>query len=79
MKHQLFEKQAEEYKNEVLPNVNTFAIEMSEAAHLYKYIKGSGKLFNITDFGVSGKASDVIRHFGFTTDNLVEKIKKQIK
>jgi len=75
----LFEKQTEEYKNEVLPNVNTFAIEMSEAAHLYKYIKGSGKLFNITDFGVSGKASDVIRHFGFTTDNLVEQIKKQIK
>ncbi len=70
----LFEKQSDEYKKEVLPNVDTFAIEMSEAAHMYKYIKGNGKLFNINRFGVSGKAKDVIEYFGFTTKNIKEQI-----
>ena len=70
----LFEKQPDEYKNEVLPNVDTFAVEMSEAAHMYKYIKGLGKLYNINEFGVSGKASDVINHFGFTVEKLTQDI-----
>ncbi len=72
----LFEKQNEEYKQTVLPNVNTFAVEMSDAAHMYKYIKGTGKLLNINTFGVSAKASDVFSHFGFTVQNIKNKIKE---
>ena len=76
----LFEKQSNEYKEALLPNnVDTFALEMSEAAHLYKYIKGKGKLFNINEFGVSGKASDVIKYFGFTKENITNQVLKQIK
>lgn len=75
----LFEKQNEEYKEEVLPNVSTFAIEMSEAAHMYKYIKGNGRLYNINTFGVSAKASDVFKHFGFTVENIKNRIKEDLQ
>lgn len=75
----LFEKQSNEYKKTVLPNVSTFAIEMSEAAHMYKYVQGNGELYNINQFGVSGKASDVINHFGFTVSNLANKIKNNLR
>ena len=74
----LFEKQDKEYKEKVIPNnTNVFAIEMSEAAHYYKYVKGKGELFNINVFGESGKAQDVINYFGFTKENIVSKILKK--
>ena len=76
----LFEKQTEEYKKEVLPeNTNVFALEMSEAAHYYKYINGKGELFNITTFGESGKANDVIEYFGFTKEKISEKMLNKLK
>ena len=76
----LFEKQTEEYKKEVLPeNTNVFAIEMSEAAHYYKYVSGKGELFNIITFGESGKANDVIEYFGFTKEKISEKMLNKLK
>ena len=50
---------------------------MGEAAHFYKYLNG-GKLLNVTEFGASGKANDVIKHFGFTVENVVKAVKENI-
>lgn len=71
----LFEKQCEEYKKSVIPaGSDVFAMEMSEAAHYYKYVNGKGELFNISTFGESGKANDVIEYFGFTTEKIAKRI-----
>ena len=68
----LFDKQSAEYKEEVLPKFvsRKLAIEMGEANHYYKYVGTFGKVFLLDQFGVSGKASDVIKHFEFTADNI---------
>ena len=74
----LFDKQKEEYILEVLPKDKfILGLEMSDATHFYKYLNG-GKLLNISEFGMSGKASDVINHFGFTVENVVKTIKENI-
>lgn len=75
----LFDKMPDEYKEEVLPKgVFTIALEMSDAAHMYKYVRG-GVVYNIDTFGLSGKASDVITYFGFTTSDVKKEIKAHIK
>ncbi|MBP5407840.1 MAG: transketolase [Bacilli bacterium] len=68
----LFDKQSKEYKEEVLPKFvsRKLAIEMGEANHYYKYVGTFGKVFLLDQFGVSGKASDVIKHFEFTAENI---------
>lgn len=74
----LFDKQPKAYQEEVLPkDVFILGIEMSEAAHMYKYING-GKLLNINSFGVSGKYKEVMASFGFTTENVVKIVKENI-
>lgn len=68
----LFDKQPKEYKEEVLPKYvsRKLAIEMGEANHYYKYVGTFGKVFLLSEFGVSGKAKDVIAHFKFTKENI---------
>lgn len=74
----LFDKQPKDYQDEVLPKgVFILGMEMSEAAHMYKYING-GKLLNINRFGISGKYKEVMADFGFTTENVVKIVKENI-
>ena len=70
----LFDQQSEEYKESILPKfvARKLAIEMGEANHYFKYVGTFGHIFLIDKFGVSGKASDVIKHFKFTADNIVK-------
>ena len=74
----LFDKMDEEYKNKVFPKgVLKVGLEMSEAAHMYKYID-SGFVYNITSFGASGKAIDVLKEYHFTKEDVKEKIKEKL-
>ena len=74
----LFDKQTKEYQESVLPKDKfILGLEMSEAAHFYKYLNG-GKLLNVCQFGASGKASDIINYFGFTVDNVSKIVKENI-
>ncbi|MBO7078724.1 MAG: transketolase [Bacilli bacterium] len=68
----LFDKQDKAYKEEVLPKYvsRKLAIEMGEANHYYKYVGTFGKVFLLSEFGVSGKAKDVINHFRFTKEDI---------
>ena len=70
----LFDQQSEEYKESILPKfvARKLAIEMGEANHYFKYVGTFGHVFLIDNFGVSGKASDVIKHFKFTADNIAK-------
>lgn len=74
----LFEDQSEEYKNAVLPEeVETVvAVEMSEGAHLYKYVGRKGGLLKLPCFGLSGPYPALLRHYGFTAENIVRKFKE---
>ena len=70
----LFDQQSDEYKESILPKfvARKLAIEMGEANHYFKYVGTFGQVFLIDNFGVSGKASDVIKHFKFTVENIAE-------
>lgn len=71
----LFDRQSEEYKEEVFGNDYTkrVFIEMGKSDMLYKYAKN---VIGIDSFGTSAPAKDVIEHFGFTPQALAEKIHK---
>ena len=74
----LFDKQSKEYKESVLPKYvsRKLAIEMGEANHYYKYVGTFGKVFLLSEFGVSGKAKDVINHFEFTKESIAVEFEK---
>lgn len=75
---ELFDKQSAEYKESVLPAKVTkrLAIEMSASMPWYKYAGTYGEVMGIDEFGASGKGPDVIRHFGFTPENVVHHFEK---
>ncbi|MCK9198154.1 MAG: transketolase [Bacilli bacterium] len=54
---------------------NTIAIEMAASSILYKYAK---YVYDINTFGKSGKASDVIANYKFSTADIVNYIKSLI-
>lgn len=74
----LFDQQPEEYRNQIIPKntKNILGVEMSDATHFYKYLGSYGKLINIQKFGASAPGKQVIEHYGFTVDNVVEQYKK---
>ena len=72
-----FEKQKDEYKEEILPkNVKTFVIEASSSMSWYKYVKDSNYLFTVDDFGASGKRQEILEKYGLTTENIQPKIEQ---
>ena len=75
---ELFEKQDEAYKNYVLPlNVRArVAIEAGSPDTWYKYVGLDGKVICMTTFGASAPFSALLKKFGFTVENVVEKVKK---
>lgn len=77
---EVFERQNEEYKNEILPkDVKTFVIEASSSYSWYKYVKDDNYLFTIDTFGASGNRKDVLEKFGFTKENISSKIENILK
>lgn len=75
-----FESNSQEYKNEILPkDVKTFVIEAAASLSWYKYVKDERYLFTVDRFGSSGKRADVLREYGFTKDNILEKIESLLK
>lgn len=72
---EIFDKQSDEYKEEVLglPYEKRLFIEMGKSDSLYKYAKN---VYGIDKFGLSAPLNDCLKHFGFTTSQMVEKIKK---
>ncbi|GAB6451370.1 transketolase [Bacillus cereus] len=78
---ELFEKQTKEYKNAVIPkNVKQrLSLEMGISMGWEKYVGDEGETLSINTFGASGKGDEVIKHFGFTTENVVNKLKEMIK
>ncbi|MED4229126.1 transketolase [Neobacillus cucumis] len=75
---ELFEKQSAEYKEAVLPSSVTkrVAIEMGIRLGWERFVGFEGKVLSIETFGASGDGGAVMKHFGFTTENVVNITKK---
>lgn len=73
----LFDKQDADYREAVLPAAVTarVAVEALQADFWYKYVGLNGKIVGMTTFGESAPAGDLFKHFGFTTENVVETVK----
>jgi len=70
---ELFNKQSAEYKETVLPSSVTkrVAIEMGIRLGWERYVGFAGEVLSIESFGASGEGASVMKHFGFTTENVV--------
>jgi transketolase len=73
----LFDKQDAAYRESVLPASVTarVAVEALQADFWYKYVGLNGKIVGMTTFGESAPAGELFKHFGFTTENVVETVK----
>lgn len=72
-----FEEQDEAYKNEVLPHHLTkrLAVEAGSPLGWHKYIGLEGVSITLDHFGASADGEKVLAEFGFTPENIVEKMK----
>lgn len=80
MCQEIFDKQDDNYKNQVLPkNIEKrVSIECLSTFGWQKYTGINGLNIGINDFGMSAPGEEVMEHFGFTTDQIVTKIKKYL-
>jgi len=73
---QLFDKQSEEYKTDILPkHIKKFSIEAGSTLSFYKYVDCP---YGIDTFGESGKINDLRNHFRFTVERIKEFILNNI-
>lgn len=69
-------EQSKEYIDTIIdPKTKVFAIEAARGLEWYKF---ADVIIGMDGFGRSGKDTDLFKHFGFTIDNLKEKIKKEL-
>jgi transketolase len=67
-----FDRQTAAYREAVLPAAVTrrVAIEAGSTGLWWRHVGTQGRVLGIDQFGASGKAADLFRHFGLTTENL---------
>jgi transketolase len=75
---ELFEKQDAAYRDSVLPPAlrRRLAIEAGAPMSWYRWVGLEGDVLGMTTFGASGPYQDVLKHFGFTVENVVERALK---
>jgi transketolase len=71
-----FDRQDSLWRDAVLPPMVTrrVAIEAGATALWWKYVGTDGRVLGIDSFGASGKAPDLYKHFGLTSDRLQQSI-----
>ena len=67
-----FEKQDKAYRNAVLPTEvrARVAIEMAHPQSWHRYVGLDGKVLGMSTFGESAPAGELIKHFGFTVEQV---------
>ena len=76
----IFEKQSDAYKNQILPPTVTARVSVEQASTLGwdRYVGPSGKIIGMHSFGASAPAKDVQKKFGFTVEHVVEAAREAI-
>ena len=76
----IFEKQSEDYKKQVLPPAVKARVSV-EAASTFgwsQYVGPTGKMIGMHRFGASAPIQDLLKKFGFTADKVVEAAREAI-
>ncbi len=70
----VFDRQPKDYRESVLPSSVTkrVAVEALSKDSWYKYVGLNGAIIGMDTFGESAPAGDLFKHFGITTDAVVE-------
>ena len=76
---ELFDKQNDNYKLKVLGNSPRIAIEAACEMGWSKYIGEDGIFIGMSSFGASGPAPDLYKHFGITSEAIVEQARSFFK
>ncbi|AEF56419.1 transketolase [Marinomonas posidonica] len=73
-----FDAQDAAYKESVLPASVTkrVAIEAAHVDYWYKYVGFDGAMVGMSTFGESAPGGDLLKHFGFTVENVVATAEK---
>ncbi len=72
-----FEQQSQEYKNSVLPKdvKKRLGIEMATPLGWERYTGDEGDILAINGFGASAPGERIMKEYGFTTENVVARVK----
>jgi transketolase len=67
-----FDRQDAAWRESVLPSAVTrrVAIEAGSTGLWWRFVGTNGRVLGLDQFGASGKAADLFRHFGLTTEHL---------
>jgi len=76
----LFERQDQRYRDRVLPPEVTarVAVEAGSAFGWERYVGTKGRVIGMHTFGASAPLKDVMKKFGFTTDNIIRAARELI-
>ena len=76
-----FEHQTKEYKDSVLPpQVRArVAVEAGTSLGWKEYVGSDGKVVARSDFGASAPIKDLLKHFGFTVEEVVKAAKELVR
>jgi transketolase len=76
----LFEKQPAAYRDSVIPpNVTArVCVECASVFGWERYAGSTGAIIGMKSFGASAPIKDVMKHFGFTTDNVLKSAREQL-
>jgi transketolase len=77
---ELFERQSASYKASVLPPEITarVSVEMASGFGWSRYVGTTGKSICMTGFGASAPLGDLMKHFGFTVEAVVQAAREQL-
>jgi transketolase len=75
---ELFEKQTQDYRDQVLPPTcqNRVAVEAAATFGWERYVGLNGKIIGMQGYGASAPAGQLMEKFGFTSENVVAKVKE---
>ena len=78
---ELFEKQSDDYKEQVLPNSvkKRISVEAASTFGWERFVGLDGEKIGMTTFGTSAPGKDVMNKFGFTVENVVKKSLELLK
>jgi len=78
---ELFDRQPESYRHEVLPPEVTarLAVEAAHPMSWYKYVGSKGDFQCMLSFGGSAPFEQLYKHFGFTAENVAAKARKLVR
>ncbi|MGB5159394.1 transketolase family protein [Desulfobacterium sp. N47] len=78
---ELFEKASAEYKDKVLPQdtSNRIVVEAGITMGWERYAGDKGEIIGISGYGASAPGGTLMKNYGFTSDNIVQKAAKMLK